>query len=129
MFAAFGLVLAGLSSAIATPYMVGVIWSRVFKWDLVNDWRPKTAAGVVVVFGTILAMFGTAPVPIILFAQAVSGFFLPFVAILFVLATNSKKLGEFRNNRLQNVIGTIMVIVMFLLGFRTLWNVFSTLIS
>ena len=127
MFAAFGLVLAGLSSAIATPYMVGVIWARVFKWDLARDWRPKTAAGVVVAFGTILAMFGTAPVPIILFAQATSGIFLPFVAVLFVLATNSKKLGAFRNTRLQNAVGSIMVIVMFVLGFRTLWSVFTRL--
>jgi len=129
MFAATGLVLAGLSSAIATPYMVGVIWARIFKWDLVNDWRPKAVAGVIVVFGTLLAMFGTAPVPIILFAQATSGVFLPFVAVLFILATNSKALGEYRNNRLQNVVGIIMVAVMFILGFRTLWNVFSQLFS
>lgn len=125
VFAATGLVLAGLSSAIATPYMVGHIWSKVFKWNKPNDIRPKAVAAVITVFGMLLAMFGTTPVPIILFAQATSGVFLPFIAVLFVVATNSKKLGKFKNTVLQNSLGAVMVAVMFLLGFRTLWNVLS----
>lgn len=125
VFAATGLILAGLSSAIATPYMVGHIWSKVFKWNKPNDIRPKAVAAVITVFGMLLAMFGTTPVPIILFAQATSGVFLPFVAVLFVVATNSKKLGKFKNTVLQNALGAVMVAVMFLLGFRTLWNVLS----
>lgn len=125
VFAATGLVLAGLSSAIATPYMVGHIWSKVFKWNKPNDIRPKAVAAVITVFGMLLAMFGTTPVPIILFAQATSGVFLPFIAVLFVVATNSKKLGKFKNTVLQNSLGVVMVAVMFLLGFRTLWNVLS----
>ena len=125
LFAATGLMLAGLSSAIATPYMVGHIWSKVFKWTKPNDVRPKAVAAIIVVFGTTLAMFGTTPVPIILFAQATSGVFLPFIAVLFVLATNSEKLGKFKNTFLQNALGFVMVAVMFLLGGRTLWNVLS----
>ena len=127
MFAAIGLVLAGISSSIATPFMVGFIWGKLFKWDLVKDKRPKIVASVIVVFGTVLAMFGTQPVPIILFAQATSGVFLPFVAVLFVMATNSKILGEHRNTLTQNILGGIMVIVMFTLGFRTIWNVLTSL--
>lgn len=129
IFAATGLILAGLSSSIATPYMVGVIWARIFKWDMVKDNRPKIVATVIVVFGTVLAMFGTAPVPIILFAQATSGIFLPFVAVLFVIATNNKRLGKYKNNLRQNIFGFIMVAVMFLLGFRTIWSVLTTLFS
>lgn len=129
IFAATGLVLAGLSSSIATPYMVGAIWARIFKWDMVDDKRPKIVATVIVVFGTLLAMFGTTPVPIILFAQATSGVFLPFVAILFVIATNNKRLGKYKNDLKQNIFGFIMVAVMLLLGGRTIWSVLTTLFS
>ncbi len=125
IFAATGLVFAGLSSAIATPYMAGVIWGRVFKWNKENDVRPKIIASIIVLFGTGFAMFGTTPVPIILFAQATSGIFLPFIAILFVIAANSKALGKFKNNMLQNVLGGITVVVTFVLGMRTLWTVLS----
>ncbi len=125
LFAATGLMLAGLSSAIATPYMVGHIWGKIFKWNKPKDFRPKLVAGIIVLFGTLLAMFGTTPVPIILFAQATSGVFLPFVAVLFVVASNSEKLGKFKNTLLQNALGFVMVIVMFILGGRTLWNVLS----
>jgi len=125
LFAATGLMLAGLSSAIATPYMVGHIWGKIFKWNKPKEFRPKLVASVIVLFGTLLAMFGTTPVPIILFAQATSGVFLPFVAVLFVVATNSEKLGKYKNTLLQNVLGFAMVVVMFILGGRTLWNVLS----
>lgn len=129
IFAATGLVLAGLSSSIATPYMVGFTWARIFKWDKENDIRPKLVAGIIVVFGTTLAILGKAPLSIILFAQATSGVFLPFVAILFVIASNSKKLGKFKNTVTQNALGAVMVIVMFLLGGRTILNVISKLFS
>lgn len=129
IFAASGLVLAGLSSAIATPYMVGQIWKRVFKWNDANDTRAKIVAGIVVIFGLVLAALGTTPVPIILFAQATSGVFLPFIAVLFVLATNSEKLGEFKNTLRQNIFGFIMVAVMFTLGIRTIINVLTRLFS
>lgn len=129
IFAATGLVLAGLSSAIATPYMVGQIWKRVFKWNDANDTRAKIVAGIIVIFGLVLAALGTTPVPIILFAQATSGVFLPFIAVLFVLATNSEKLGKFKNTLRQNIFGFIMVAVMFTLGIRTIINVLTRLFS
>lgn len=125
IFAALGLILAGLSSATATPYMVGHIVGRIFKWNKPNDVRRKIVGSIVVIFGMLFAMYGTTPVPIILFAQATSGVFLPFIAILFVVAANNKSLGIYKNNAMQNLLGFGVVIVMFFLGGRTLWNVFS----
>lgn len=129
IFAATGLVFAGLSSAIATPYMVGQIWKRIFKWDDKNDLKAKITASVIVVFGTVLAALGTTPVPIILSAQATSGVFLPFIAVLFLLATNSEKLGKYKNSLRQNIFGLVMVAVMFTLGIRTIMNVLTRLFS
>jgi len=127
VFSATGLVLAGLSSAIATPFMVGQIIGKIFKWERENDNRPKIVAIIIVLFGMLFAMFGRTPVPIILFAQATSGVFLPIISILFVVASNSPKLGKHKNTTLQNVMGILTVIVMFLLGGRTIYNVISSI--
>lgn len=122
-FAGLGLVLAGLSSAIATPYMTGVILGKIFKWKD-DDVKIKIVALVAVAFGTVLAMLGQKPTQIIVFAQATSGVFLPFISLLFVLAANNKSLGKFKNNALQNVLGFISFGVTFFLGMWTLYNLF-----
>lgn len=124
IFGSTGLVLAGLSSSIATPYMTGVIFGKIFNWDRENDPRQKVVAAIAVIVGTGFAMFGARPTQIILFAQATSGVFLPLISFLFVTAANSKKLGEYKNTTFQNVLGIISVIVTLGLGLSTLYNVF-----
>lgn len=125
MFAATGLVLAGLSSAIATPFMVGQIVGRIFEWNKADDKRPTIVASIMVLIGMAFAMFGKTPVPIILFAQATSGVFLPIIAVLFLVVANNDELGEYKNTTVQNVLTFITVLVMFGLGGRTVWNVLS----
>lgn len=124
IFGSLGLVFAGLSSSIATPYMTGVIFSKLFNWGEKNDVGIKIVATIAVIIGTLFAMFGTRPTQIILFAQATSGFFLPFISILFVLVANSKYLGKYKNTTFQNILGMISVLVTFGLGMWTLYNVF-----
>jgi NRAMP (natural resistance-associated macrophage protein)-like metal ion transporter len=122
IFGSFGLVFAGLSSSIATPYMTGIIYGKLFKWNKENDFRIKIVSVIAVVIGTLFAMFGARPTQIIIFAQATSGFFLPFIAILFVITSNNKTLGKYKNNIFQNVMGMISVVVTFGLGMWTLYN-------
>lgn len=124
IFGDLGLIFAGLSSAIATPYMSGVIFGKIFKWQEKNEFRIKLSALIIVIVGSLFAAFGARPTQIVLFAQATGGFFLPSITILFVLAANSKSLGKYRNNTLQNILGMISVIVTFGLGMWTLYNIF-----
>lgn len=128
IFGSLGLVIAGLSSSIATPYMTGVIFGKLFSWNRENDIRQKAVAVVVIIVGMLFAMFGTKPTQIIIFAQATSGFFLPFISILFVIACNNKSLGKYKNSLTQNILGMISVVVTFGLGMWTLYNVFSNYI-
>lgn len=124
----FGLAAAGLSSAIAIPFTLKSIFAKLFHWEG-GAYSPqaKILGAVVVVFGTILAMTGYSPIQIILFAQATSGFFLPFIAIMLMIAANNKRLlGKHTNNLVQNFFGAIAVIVTLGLGF---WNLFNTLIK
>lgn len=117
-----GLFLAGLSSSIATPFMGGMIIARLLKWEKKETLRKVFTCGLIV-FGTILAMMGKTPTQIIIVTQALSGFFLPFVAILFVISGNNKKmLGENTNSKLQNILGGIACLVTMGMGLNMLWN-------
>ena len=81
IFGALGLFFAGLSSSIATAYMAGLIFGKMFDWEE-DDARSKAISVGAIAIGTLFAMFGARPTQIILFAQATSGFFLPFISIL-----------------------------------------------
>lgn len=117
-----GLFLAGLSSTIATPYMCGVIFTRLFHWEDKDNLR-KLFTSILIIFGTILAMMGKTPTQIILVTQALSGFFLPFIAIFIVISGNNKKmLGKHTNTALQNILGGIACAVTLAMGINMLWN-------
>ena len=68
-------------------------------------------------------MMGKTPTQIIIVTQALSGFFLPFIAIFFVISGNNKKmLGKHTNSALQNVLGGIACAVTLAMGMNMLWN-------
>ena len=118
-----GLFLAGLSSSIATPYMCGVIIARLLGWGEEKDVLRKALTCFLIAFGTVLAMMGKTPTQIILITQALSGFFLPFIAIFYVISGKNKKmLGEHTNSTLQNVLGGLACLVTLAMGCNMLWN-------
>lgn len=122
----FGLFAAGLSSAIAIPFTLRSIFCKLFKWEGgILSTKAKILGTVVIAYGTTLAIIGTNPIQIIIFAQAMSGFTLPFIAVLLLIVTNNKKLmGKYTNSKLQNILGTIAVLVTIGLGSWGLYNVF-----
>lgn len=126
-----GLVAAGLSSAIAVGYTFKTIFSALFHWEGgSSNPKAKLLAVVVITFGTVLAMINTTPATIIVIAQAISGFILPFIAILLMIIANSKKLlGEHTNSVFRNVLGGIAVVVTLGLAIRAFVNFFSTVLK
>ena len=118
---ALGLVFAGLSSALATPYMVGVILTKLSP--KLAQFKTKHLATVVVVVGTIFAFFGSTPVPFIITAQALSGVMLPLIALMFLIMTSQTSMGAFKNRWWQTLIGIFIVLVMSVLGLRLLYQV------
>ena len=115
-----GIAAAGLSSSIATPLILKVVLARMFRWDP-NDIRARIAGGTAVIFGTIFAALGTNPTQIIIFASAISGLFLPIVAILIMIAANNKELlGEHKNSLMQNIFGGFATLITLGLGLNSL---------
>lgn len=122
-----GIAAAGLSSAIATPLILKVVLTRLFKWDA-NDIKARAAGGAAVIFGTIFAALGTSPTQIIIFASAFSGLFLPIVAILIMIAANNEKLlGEYKNTLTQNILGGFATLITLGLGLNSLLSFFENL--
>ena len=124
-----GLTAAGLSSAVAVSYTIRSIFSRLFRWEGGSMSMPaKILGSVVIIFGTAFAMFSKTPAQIIVAAQAISGFALPFIAIVLLVVANSKKLmGEKCNRLFSNLVGVLAVVVTLYLGLRNMFNVISGL--
>lgn len=124
-----GIFAAGLSSAIAVPFTLQTIFGSLFNWEGGRQSsQAKVLGTIAVVFGTVLAMLDARPVQIITTAQVTSGFTLPLIAILLVLACNNKKvLGEATNTLVQNILGVIAAVVSLGLGSWGLFNVFMNL--
>ena len=57
-------------------------------------------------------------------AQAVSGFSLPFIAVILLAVANNKRImGALRNKAASNIIGVIMAALTLFLGGRTFINI------
>ncbi|WP_232510115.1 NRAMP family divalent metal transporter [Tetragenococcus halophilus] len=124
-----GIAAAGLSSAIATPLILKTVLARLFRWEA-NGTKARITGGSAVIFGSIFAAIGTNPTQMIVFASAISGLFLPIVAILIMIAANNKKLlQEYRNNIFQDILGGIATLITLALGINSLLNFFENLTS
>jgi manganese transport protein len=113
LFAA-GLFAAGLTSSITAPLAAAYAVSGAFGWppDLRSS-RLRLLGGFVLVTGVLFGVFaGGAPYRVIVLAQAANALFLPVVLVLLlVIANRTEIMGRFRNTRLTNALGVLVVLV------------------
>ncbi len=114
VFFGLGLFAAGLTSAITAPLAAAYAVSGALGWppDL-RSGRFRMLWGFVLVTGVVCAVtLGGAPYKVILLAQAGNGIVLPLTLILLLIVVNrSKIMGSYRNSRLANTLGAIVVVV------------------
>lgn len=120
-FFAFGLMAAGLTSAITAPLAAAYAVTGTMGWPTdFNDRRFKLIWMLVLAVGTLFAALGTKPIAAILFAQAANGILLPVTAIFLIIIMNRVDLlGEYRNRLVTNMLGVTVVVAVSGLG---LWN-------
>lgn len=126
-FLGFGLVAAGISSAITAPLAAAFAAKGILGWE-VDMKHPKfKAVWMIILFvGVIFSMLSFNPVSIIQFAQVANGILLPLVAIFLIYIVNKKELlGGYVNSNLQNILGIVVILVALLVGFRSLNSVFQ----
>jgi len=121
-----GFFAAGMSSALTAPYAAAFASSGVLGWKGGHDskgfkgvWLGVILAGLIVSY--LREAFNFNPLSVIIFAQVANGFVLPVASIflLFVL-NNRQKMGKLVNNIKQNILGSLIILIVSILG---LWNI------
>ena len=125
-FFALGLLSAGLSSAITAPLATSYAICGAFGWKTeMTSGKFKLAWLSVIVIGGGLCFLEIKPLSAILLAQASNGLLLPIIAIsLLWFANKTSIMRQWRNNRTQNLLGGVVILLVTLLGFYKVWSLY-----
>jgi Mn2+/Fe2+ NRAMP family transporter len=117
-----GFFAAGLSSAITAPYAAAFASSGILGWkEGHNSGKFRAVWMGVIVTGLIVSLFDFNPLTIIVFAQVANGLILPVASIfLLIVLNNRKKMEDFVNTLVQNIVGGAVILIVSLLG---IWNI------
>ena len=129
IFMSIGLFAAGTSSAITAPLAAAYATSGILGWKA--DLRSKKFKAVWIIIlsiGIIFSAIGFSPIKAIVFAQITNGILLPVIAIYLLIVMNSKRiLGNNSNKIFQNILGLIIVLIMLVLGAKSILLAFGAL--
>lgn len=131
LFMSIGLFAAGITSAITAPLAAAYVARGMFGWPKDNtDWRFRGVWMLILLIGTLVSSFSFNPLVIIQFAQFANGLLLPVVAFFLLYAMNSRYIKKaYRNTRLQNVAGGLILFFTLFLGAKAVFKVIVWLIG
>jgi len=114
-----GLFGASFSSLIGNSTIGGTLMADSLGYgsDL-NSGKVKIFIALVMVFGAIIALkFGKLPLELIVFAQSITIFLVPFIGLAMYAVSNDQKImGQYRNSTAVRVIGAIGLLILVLLA-------------
>ncbi len=127
-FMGIGLFAAGISSAMTAPLATAYALSGILGIEPnLKSTAFRLVWVAILAIGTIVATLGIKPVKVIWFAQVANGLLLPIVTVFLLWEMNSTRLGDYRNSRLQNLLGLLVLLATLLLGGRSLMSAFGYL--
>lgn len=117
---AFGLFAAGFSSALTAPLAAAITAKSMFgkekEWQS-RGWKYRMVWGVIVLCGLLFGASGIKPVPMIILAQALNGFLLPWLSIYVLIMLNDRSLmGSERASMPNNIFLLLVIFVTVNLG-------------
>lgn len=117
-----GFFTAGMSSALTAPYAAAFASSGIMGWKKGPDSKQFKAVWLgVILIGFVVSILNLKPLVVIVFAQAANGLVLPVASIfLLIVLNNRQKMGNLVNTAHQNIIGTLIILIVTCLG---LWNI------
>ncbi len=126
VFMSIGLFAAGISSAVTAPLAAAFALSGVLNLkNKMTDNSFKVIWLVILIIGASIASSGYKPMNIIWFAQVANGLLLPIITLFLLWMMNSDRLGQYKNTRLQNGLGILILLVTLLLSGRSLMSAFG----
>lgn len=119
----FGMFAAGFSSAVTAPLASAITAKSLFgtaknaKWDI-TSLNFRLVWAFVLLTGILFGVVNIRPIPVIIFAQAMNGFVLPFISVFIVIVVNDPELmGRSKlNGWISNAFMGIVVWVTMVLG-------------
>ncbi|MET2985300.1 Nramp family divalent metal transporter [Aureibaculum conchae] len=126
-FLALGLFAAGITSTITAALAAAYVASGCLGWKTnLKSTKFRVVWMFILFLGVLFSSLGVKPIEIIKFAQAANGMLLPVIAGFLLWIMNKKSvLGNFRNTKLQNSIGFIILAVTIFLGLKSIFKVFE----
>jgi len=128
-FMAIGLFAAGITSAITAPLAAAYVASGCLGWK--SNLKSKKFKAVwifILLLGVLFSSLGIKSIEIIKFAQVANGILLPIIAGFLLWIMNKQSLlGDFRNTKVQNGIGLIILAITIFLGLKSIFKVFNLL--
>ena len=126
-FMGIGLFAAGITSAITAPLAAAYVANSCFGWNVgLKDIKFRIIWISILGLGVFFLSFDIKPIDIIKFAQVANGILLPVIAVFLVWIVNKEAvMGEYRNTRLQNMMGWGIIILAIILGAKSVSKVFG----
>ena len=124
-FMGIGLFAAGVTSAITAPLAAAYVASSCFGWNAgMKDLKFRIVWMIILGLGIFFLSFGIKPIEIIKFAQVANGILLPVIAIFLLWIVNkSSVMGKYRNTKMQNILGLVIIVLTVLLGVKSIFEV------
>ncbi len=117
-----GFFAAGMSSALTAPYAAAFASSGIMGWKNGPVSKQFNIVWLGVIFvGFVVSLLNLKPLVVIVFAQAANGLVLPIASIFLIIVLNNRqKMGNLVNTAYQNILGTLIILIVTCLG---LWNI------
>ena len=122
-----GLFGASFSSLVGNATVGGALLGDALGFgSSLNSKKVKILISVVMILGCIVAIsFGRLPLELIVLAQSVTIFLVPFIGIsIFVIANSKKIMGEQANNGFYKIVGALGLLVILVLIFSNVYDMF-----
>jgi manganese transport protein len=123
----FGLLAAGLTSAITAPLAAGFVVCGILGWSTDIKSRPmRITMGIIVGMGLFFSSLGLKPVQLITLAQLANGVLLPIVSgWLIWIASQHSVLGKYKNTAFATATSLLIWLVTLVLGIKSVGTVFG----
>ena len=126
-FLAVGLFAAGITSAITAPLAAAFVASGCLGWNInLKSTKFRAVWMFILGLGVVFSSIGFKSIEIIKFAQVANGLLLPIIAgFLLWVMNKASVLGSYKNSKLQNILGVLIMIVAVFLGVKGILSVFN----
>ncbi len=122
-----GLFGASFSSLIGNATLGGTLSGDALGYGgSLNSGKIRGLIALIVVIGSIIAIvFGSLPIQLIILAQAVTIFIVPFIGLaVFLIADDGKIMGRYKNKGFSRVAGILGLLILFALAINNVYELF-----